>query len=401
MTSAVSDLIPAHRFGPLLAEARASRGLDLAVLAHRSAGHFTEGELSAFETGRDAVRDDLLPLISQLYGVDCRQVVPHRAKLCLDISSKYLRVGETKENLSRVDYHHVLDRYLSLVYMLRNVEPGTEIPLRSHDLAILEASLLERSELIEEQLLAAMAANDPELSSLLAKLKKKLWIPGAGILVGAVTVGALVFASQADPEPDDDRAAGGGAGAAAPATLVVDNVDVQASAPLLLASTIATAEAAAVADFTTISAEQVLGQQALDLVGLDLETVFPGWSVEFYSAIDGYRGLTFADEQRIEVYVQANDTPSELAGIVAHELGHAFDLTYLDDSERLEWMDSRGIDTQWWVGNGVSDFEAGQGDFAEGFAAYLTGDHIHHDSAGPMTAAQQALLVEIITPHLG
>ncbi len=425
------DLIPAHRFGTLLATSRADLGLDLDTLARNSGGRFTVGELSAFETGRDSVRDDLLPLLSHLYNVDCRQVVPHRAKLCIDLNSNYLRVGETKERLTSSEHQHILDRYLSLVYMLRRVEPGTEIPLRSHDLAILEASLLERSELIEEQLLAAMAANDPALATLLGKLKKRLWVPGAGLLVGAVTMGALVFSTPAETDtPEAPTGAGGGD--RAPSTIVVDQpaslsststvqVADDASAASAVSAFVAesavetpaveapAAEAPAVEapteapveeSYVTVSAEQLLGEQALDLIGIDMEQTFPGWTVEFRGAVRGFHGLTFATEKRVEVYVHSDDTPESLAGVVAHELGHVFDLTYLDDTERIEWMDARGVTTQWWVGNGISDFRAGQGDFAEAFAHHFTGDAVHGDSQGPITPAQDQLLEQLLNRHI-
>ena len=417
MAAPTVDLIPAHRFGALLANSRADLGLDLDQLVAESGGQFTVGELAAFETGRESVRDDLLPLLSHLYNVDCRQVVPQRAKLCIDLDSRYLRVGETKESLTSVEHQHILDRYLSIVYMLRRVEPGEEIPLRSHDLAILEASLRERSELIEEQLLSAMAANDPVLAALLNKLKKRLWVPGAGLLVGAVTMGALVFSTPADATTETG-ARGGGDQAAS--TLVVDQptslatvevVEVVAALDSAAAATPspmtttsdapdALAEPMLSADFVTVSAEQLLGDQALALIDLDLEQAFPGWTVEFHGAVDGFRGLTFAHEQRIEVYVQPTDSAEFLASIVAHELGHAFDLTYLDDATRIEWMDARGITTQWWVGDRVADFGAGQGDFAEAFANHFTGDPVHHDSHGPVSQGEGHLLAQILQQHL-
>lgn len=401
MVHATTDLIPSHRFGSLLASSRADRGLDLEALALESHGNFTVGELSAFETGRDSVRDDLLPLLSHLYGVDCRQVVPHRAKLCIDVDAQYLRVGETKETLTSVEHQHILDRYLSLVYMLRREQPGTEIPLRNHDLAILEASLLERSELIEEQLLAAMAANDPALASMLAKLKKRLWIPGAGLLVGAVTMGALVFSGPADTESPTEQSRGAGGGDSAPSAIVVAQPDTLSSTDTVDVIAMLTADdtATPAETFVTISAEQLLGDQALDIIGIDLKQAFPGWTVEFHGAVDGFHGMTFADENRIEVYVQADDTAESLAGIVAHEMGHAFDVTYMDDASRIEWMDARGGLSQWWVADGVTDFEAGQGDFAEAFAQHFTGDAVHDHSQGPVTAAQDQLLEQFFHQH--
>ncbi len=396
--SATADLIPAHRFGPLLAEARLRKGVDLAAIAEQSSGQFTVGELAEIEVGRNALREDLLPVVSALYGVDCGRIVPHRAKLFLDVTARHLRVGTEVVQLKKTDEQHILDRYLSLVYMLRNITPGTEIPLRGADLAILEASLHERAELIEERLLAAMAANDPVLATMLARFKNKLWVPGAGLLVGAVGLGALVFASQAEAE-EDSQAVGGGD--VAPNELVVDAL-VQQPAPVVNIGL--TEQNVVEHDGVEAAAPEVAAvdvkAEALALVGLDLEATFPGWSVEFRNGVDGFHGMTFALDKRIEIYVQPGDTADELAGVIAHELGHAFDLTYLDDTQRIDWMNQRGITTQWWVGNGVNDFAAGQGDFAETFAAHLTGDHVHHDSAGELSAADAALLDQMLGSFL-
>jgi hypothetical protein len=73
----------------------------------------------------------------------------------------------------------------------------------------------------------------------------------------------------------------------------------------------------------------------------------------------------------VEVFVRGGDTPEVLAHVIAHELGHAVDVTYLNDAQRAAWLSARGVGrgAVWFPGqSGVSDFATGAGDFAESFA---------------------------------
>ena len=87
----------------------------------------------------------------------------------------------------------------------------------------------------------------------------------------------------------------------------------------------------------------------------------------------------------VTIYVRDGDTPSQVAEILAHELGHALDLELLSNEQRLEWLAARGMPQVWWVDDGHTDFEAGQGDFAEAVAALWVGSpsDSHHGSFTP------------------
>jgi hypothetical protein len=116
--------------------------------------------------------------------------------------------------------------------------------------------------------------------------------------------------------------------------------------------------------------ERSVAAAALDLVTYDWIAGLPGWQLRFLDGRRGMRGLTFPNSRRIEVYVRGSDTPEDLAHVVAHELGHAVDVTYFSDVQRAAWLAARGFrrDTIWFPGeSGVSDFATGAGDFAESF----------------------------------
>lgn len=393
MVAATADLIPAHRFGHLLAEVRLASGCEPADLARLSYGQFTEQDLWTVERGssRD-LSEPVVRALALLYGVDFGLVIPRRAKLVLDIGAGRFDFGGSFHRIDQDDKSHILERYLSLVYMLRGTEAGQKIALRRHDLAVLGAALGERPELIEELLQAAMVANDPVLVGMLERLRKRLWVPGAGLMVGAVGLGVLVFAVQAGESnavPTQLSSAGGGA----PDAFVAAELTVDAS-PVA-----AFRDASPISPVAPVHHDHVY-DEAVAMLGIDIVQTLPGWTVEVHGAVDRYRGLTFADEKRIEVFVRSDDSPETLAGVIAHEVGHALDITFLSDEQRIEWMNARGIETQWWVGDGLNDFAAGQGDFAEAFATYLVGDANDSVAAGPLTDQQLIMMEHLVNPYL-
>jgi hypothetical protein len=141
-----------------------------------------------------------------------------------------------------------------------------------------------------------------------------------------------------------------------------------------------------------------IGRQALDRIPYDWRTRLPGWEIEFFSSRRGLLGGTLPADKRIEIYVRENHTVAQVAFTIAHELGHAVDITHNDAAGRAEWRAMRGMsaDQRWWASDGASDFAVGAGDFAESFAVWLTGDvHLCQSQWGPPTVAQMAYLAAI------
>ncbi len=142
--------------------------------------------------------------------------------------------------------------------------------------------------------------------------------------------------------------------------------------------------------------------RALGLVNYDWQRRLPGWQLRFLPGRSGVRGLTYPDTKVIEVFVRDSDGPESLAHVVAHELGHAVDVTHLDDGERAAWRSARGIDPgrPWFPGvNGASDFSSGAGDFAESFAWQTAGGGGWYSELGPPPGAVEVgLLLRLGTP---
>ena len=114
-------------------------------------------------------------------------------------------------------------------------------------------------------------------------------------------------------------------------------------------------------------------ESALDLISIQWQKL--GYEIVFMPARPGFRAMTFPSRHRIEVYARSQDNLDLLAYDIAHEIGHAIDVTYNTAETRKHWMESRGIDpaTIWFGCDRCSDYSTPAGDFAETFAMYLCG----------------------------
>ncbi|CAB4530574.1 unannotated protein [freshwater metagenome] len=165
-------------------------------------------------------------------------------------------------------------------------------------------------------------------------------------------------------------------------------------APIVLES-----GAAQAVENLTSPQDRALAAQALGLIQYDWQNSLKGWELRFLGARTGYRGMTYPADRRIEVYLRSGDSPQSLAHVVAHEMGHAVDLTFFDDGDRRAWMSARkmGSGVPWFVVPGVADFASGCGDFAESFAWWQVGPPAWFgELAPPPTVIQLGVLVSLV-----
>jgi hypothetical protein len=416
--SATTTVVPANRLGQLLAEARLRQGADLQEFATRS--DFTVGELSDFEAGHRVLNDSLVSRITSLYEIDCGPIIPQRAELTIDLTDNLLSAAGHALPLTSSAHDHVLERYLSLVYVLRSRAPGVAVPLRDEDVAILAASLAERAELVEEQLLAAMYNEENSVPRLIQWLRQRLWVPGAGAIVGAVSLGTLIMVSSdtdssandtADlPEPDD--ATGSTArslilparlapATSTPASTVTETNSIATLPAVVLSAPSTAVAAAAEAGANAVRTPATVGASAEALLPFDWQTALPGWNIVYSDANEHFRGLTYPYDNTIELYVRNDDTAESLSGILAHEIGHAIDVTHFDDVMRRTWSETRNIEAaQWWPDAYASDFETGAGDFAEAFAVWAVDDpsssRVAHQPTSSQIQVLQSLIADIV-----
>jgi hypothetical protein len=134
-------------------------------------------------------------------------------------------------------------------------------------------------------------------------------------------------------------------------------------------------------------------EEALSLIKFPWQQL--KYNIVFKAPRPGYRAMTYPKQQKIEVYVRPADDTRLLAYDIAHELGHAIDMTYNTHETRKKWMALRGIDpaTPWFGCSRCSDYNTPAGDFAETFALLLFGpENFASRIAPPPTAEQLPLL---------
>ncbi len=135
------------------------------------------------------------------------------------------------------------------------------------------------------------------------------------------------------------------------------------------------------------------------LVRFDWRDALPGWSIQFVGPRPGLRGATFPPQHVIQVYVSRGEALDLIAHAFAHELGHAMDVTYLDDADRAAFNQARGRAPNfgWWVAAAADDFASGAGDWAECFAWMTTGGvgGFYSKLGPPPSAAVMALMTQL------
>ncbi len=140
--------------------------------------------------------------------------------------------------------------------------------------------------------------------------------------------------------------------------------------------------------------EQRRGEAAL--ASLRAGAARTGFTVSFAGARSGVMGLTYLNENRIEMFVRSCEKqPAELLRhVMAHELGHAWDTTKMSDAKRTAYLAARGIPTStpWYGCSGCTDFATPAGDYAEVYAQWARGASTNRSeiagACGQLSAAQ-------------
>jgi hypothetical protein len=137
--------------------------------------------------------------------------------------------------------------------------------------------------------------------------------------------------------------------------------------------------------------EERRGREALSLVALRWQELLPGWRIVFRPARPGILGMTYRPERRIEIFVRPDRPVRSVARDIAHELGHAVDVSLLTPERRSRFLELRGLgpDTAWWACNACTDLDTGAGDFAETFAWWAAPQVTFYATLAPAPGAEQ------------
>lgn len=201
-----AGLVPPRRLGALLSEARSARGLTLEDVAGRSAGTFGLARLASVERGTVRVSDDEIARLAAMYGLAATRIVPARSKLIVDLDEGLLTVdGRNEATVEVPGREEVLTRYLAMVHSMRQIPPGTPVPLRLDDLDVLGRALHTGADQLRADLEALMEDSDHTVGARFGGLKAKVLLPAAGILVAFCGVGALVLVQGAAAQQSPSR----------------------------------------------------------------------------------------------------------------------------------------------------------------------------------------------------
>lgn len=353
---AVDPLVPPARLGALMIEQRTSQGLDIVDMARRSNGVFTPSYLENAERGRVALDDRIIELLVGLYEVNAGPVVPQRSELILDIDRQELKVGATAMHFDSLHADDVLARYVSMVYVLRGQEPGSDLVLRDRDLGVLASSLGYTEPDLRREIHGLIAA--PDSVQRAQSVSSRTMVIAAGLLVGLTSIGTLVLVS------------------------VTSN-----DAPTEVLGTQQT--------LLTTGFEAEVGAAAEATIDFDFRSVLSDWQIGYAEDHPDFLGITRSEDKSIVVHVEPDASVDVVAAVLMHEVGHAIDLERLTDEKRSQWIQLRQMPSTWWPGNGLSDFAVGAGDFAEAVSAVTTGSP-SSSVYGEFTETQLAFVAEIL-----
>ncbi len=366
-----ASLVPPARLGALLTDHRTRRGLTVDEIVTVADIPFSADELRRIEQGQVGLTDDQVHRLMAAYRAYSGPVVPERSELVVDMDHGALFAGQKTRLLpAEATFDDILGRYLSLLYLMRGLEPGRKLALRGDDLEVLSGALERNIAEIEGRLFDLMLPG--QVGPWYRRVRHRLAIPAAGIMVGLTTVGSLVFVQfpkgqRADVGGEAEAAAVGvgGAEVALASNVTIGNAELAPAVAIARPDVDATPSTYSPGDPVSV------GTAAEALIDYDYHRVLDGWTIEYLGPRDGYRGNTNTVSRTISIFVGQHDTPQLVAEVIAHEVGHAIDVMYLDDDTRIEWMAMRGIDEGWWPHSGASDFHVGAGDYAEAVAAVL------------------------------
>ena len=196
------SLVPPHRLGRLLAEARDRQGIDLKTIEASSKGQFALSELIAIETGNWLVHDDELGRLSVLYGIAVGELVPSRSRLVIDLEEGNIRIGKDRKRFTPdASPRHVMLRYLALISALRESQ-HQQLSLRDDDLYSLGTALRVGPGHVRRELIHLMSASTKEVQVLSQSFARRLAIPSLGLLVALTSVGGLLLVKAHDGRPN-------------------------------------------------------------------------------------------------------------------------------------------------------------------------------------------------------
>jgi len=185
-------LVPQRRLGALLERRRQGHGYDLADMARRSMGRFTALELEAIEAGDVVLDDHQIEALSLIYEFNSMPPAAQRSRLILaddeDLPTTLGALDFTDELIQSV-----MQRYVALLYLLRGREVGEMLQVRCDDVAMLASAFNHTVPDTLARLEAIMSDELDVVADHVERMRLRLVVPAAGLLVGPTPAGMLVL----------------------------------------------------------------------------------------------------------------------------------------------------------------------------------------------------------------
>ena len=185
-------LVPQKRLGALLADRRELYGYTVADMARRSMGRFTESDLESIESGVVTLDDVAIEALSLLYEFNSAPPTQQRSKLIIADDEDF-PIPMGPEAFSTEVIVSVLQRYTALLYLLRNQPVGETLALRGDDVAMLAEAFKRTDDDIALELTRIMRDDISIVSEFAERMRRRLVVPAAGLLVGPTPAGMLIL----------------------------------------------------------------------------------------------------------------------------------------------------------------------------------------------------------------
>jgi len=203
-------LVPPHRLGELLCEARLKQGLSLDAAAAELGPDWSALTLLEIETGYRSVPDQDLLTLTDMYKIATAELIPSRSHLVLEIDDRIQNRGNLTVHFvdGEDDEREVLTRYLAALYSMRGIEPGALLLLRQPDLLVLSEALGRPAAQIEQDLIALMVLSEEAVRTRGSRIRNRVLIPALGVVVAVTAVGMLLMVSEDSGAVDAEQLAG-------------------------------------------------------------------------------------------------------------------------------------------------------------------------------------------------
>lgn len=154
--------IPATRLGELLGGSRIKAGFDEKRLAQTL--NTSVRRLRRWEAGNEIPSDEEIERFAFACGVAAGDLFPERDRVEYDPQTYLMRVGETIVALPSPDNQAILDTYLRLVRLQRNLPLEAYVHIRKTDIDLLANTLDLHDEHLEERLVV-MVGMSPQAAA--------------------------------------------------------------------------------------------------------------------------------------------------------------------------------------------------------------------------------------------